>query len=89
MMELPVALDLGRQALLTALVVAGPILGIGILVGLTVSLLQTLTQVQDQTFSIVPKIVAMFGAAIFFVPWIANRLVEYAQSMFGGTFGGS
>ena len=88
MMELPVALDLGREALLTALVIAGPILGIGILVGLVVSLLQTLTQVQDQTFSIVPKIVAMFGAAIFFVPWIAGRLVQYAQSMFAGAFEG-
>ena len=83
MMELPVALDLGREALLTALVIAGPILGIGILVGLVVSLLQTLTQVQDQTFSIVPKIVA-----IFFVPWIAGRLVQYAQSMFAGAFEG-
>jgi len=88
MMELPVALDLGREALLTTLVIAGPILGTGILVGLIISLLQTLTQLQDQTFSIVPKIVAMFGAAIFFVPWLANRLVEYAQMMFAGGFGG-
>ena len=88
MIELPVALDLGREALLTALVIAGPILGIGILVGLTVSLVQTLTQVQDQTFSIVPKIVAMFGAAIFFVPWLAARLIEYAQQMFGGAIDG-
>ena len=58
----------------------------GILVGLIISLLQTLTQLQDQTFSIVPKIVAMFGAAIFFVPWLANRLLEYAQAMFAGGF---
>ena len=87
MMELPVALDLGREALLTTLVIAGPILGTGILVGLIISLLQTLTQLQDQTFSIVPKIVAMFGAAIFFVPWLANRLLEYAQAMFAGGFG--
>jgi flagellar biosynthetic protein FliQ len=57
-------------------------------VGLVVALLQTLTQIQDQTFSIVPKIVAMFGAAIFFVPWLANRLVAYAQAMFAGGFGG-
>lgn len=86
MLELPAALDLGREALLTTLVIAGPILGTGILVGLIISLLQTLTQLQDQTFSIVPKIVAMFGAAIFFVPWLANRLLEYAQAMFAGQF---
>jgi len=84
MMDLSAALDIGREALLTALIISGPILGVGILVGLVISLLQTLTQVQDQTFSIVPKIVAMFGAAIFFIPWLAARLVEYAQGMFGG-----
>jgi flagellar biosynthetic protein FliQ len=85
MMDVAAALDIGREALLTALVIAGPILGIGILVGLVIALLQTLTQIQDQTFSIVPKIVAMFGAAIFFVPWLANQLIEYAQAMFAGT----
>ena len=89
MMDVPAALDIGREALLTTLVIAGPILGIGILVGLVVALLQTLTQIQDQTFSIVPKIVAMFGAAIFFVPWLANRLIEYAQAMFAGDFSGT
>lgn len=81
-MDLTSALDLGREALLTTLVIAGPILAVGILVGLVISLLQSLTQLQDQTFSIVPKIVAMFAAAVFFVPWLANRLVEYAQHMF-------
>ncbi len=81
-MDLTSALDLGREALLTTLVIAGPILAVGILVGLVISLLQSLTQLQDQTFSIVPKIVAMFAATIFFVPWLANRLVEYAQHMF-------
>jgi len=80
--DLTSALDLGREALLTTLVIAGPILAVGILVGLVISLLQSLTQLQDQTFSIVPKIVAMFAAAVFFVPWLANRLVEYAQHMF-------
>jgi flagellar biosynthetic protein FliQ len=88
-MDLSAALDIGREALLTTLVIAGPVLGVGILVGLVIALLQTLTQLQDQTFSIVPKIVAMFGAAIFFVPWLANRLVEFAQSMFAGAFGGA
>ncbi len=86
MYELPEAIDLGREALLTTLVIAGPILGVGILVGLVISLLQTLTQLQDQTFSIVPKIVAMFGAAVFFVPWLANRLLEFAEAMFAGGF---
>ena len=59
-------------------------LGIGLVVGLVISLVQTVTQIQDQTLSIVPKIVAMVGAAIFFVPWLAQRVLEYSQQMFAG-----
>jgi len=81
-MELPLALDLGREALLTALIIAGPVLGIGVLVGLVISLGQAVTQIQDQTLSIVPKIVAMVTATVFFVPWLAQRLLEYTQTMF-------
>ncbi len=83
-MELSTALDVGREALLTALVIAGPVLAAGVLVGILISLVQAVTQLQDQTFAIVPKIVAMFAAALFFVPWVAGRLIEYTQSMFGG-----
>lgn len=82
-MEMSMALDLGRQALLTALIIAGPVLGVGIAVGLLISIVQTVTQIQDQTLSMVPKIVAMVGAAIFFVPWLAQRVLEYSQNMFG------
>lgn len=83
-METSFAIDLGRQALLTALIVSGPVLGIGVVVGLVISIAQTVTQIQDQTISIVPKIVAMVAAAVFFVPWLANRVLEYSQEMFGG-----
>lgn len=84
MMELNNALDLSREGLLTALLIAGPILGTGVVVGICISLIQTVTQLQDQTLSIVPKICAMIGAAIFFVPWLANHLIEYTQMMFAG-----
>ncbi|MCH7871346.1 MAG: flagellar biosynthetic protein FliQ, partial [Planctomycetes bacterium] len=46
------------------------------------SLLQTLTQLQDQTVSIVPKIVAMLLAAMYFIPWLAGRMIEFTQKMF-------
>lgn len=83
-MEMSLALDLGREALFTTLKVALPVLGTGVAVGLTISLLQTLTQLQDQTLSLVPKIVAMVTAAVLFLPWLATRLLEYTQSMFAG-----
>ncbi len=83
-MDMAAALDLGREALLTSLIIAGPVLGIGVVVGIIVSLVQTITQLNDQTLALVPKILAMVAATMFFVPWLAARLIEYAQSMFAG-----
>jgi flagellar biosynthetic protein FliQ len=80
-----VAIDLGRDALVTSLVLCGPVLAIGLLVGLVISIIQTVTQIQDQTLSLVPKIVAMIGTAVFFSAWLIQRLVEYSQRLFGAT----
>ena len=77
------ALDLGREALLQVLIISAPIMGIGMIVGLIVSLFQAMTQLQEQTLSFVPKIVAMVGLALVLVPWLANRLLEYSVTMFG------
>lgn len=83
-MEMSLALDLGREALITSLIISGPILAIGLVVGLIISIVQTVTQIQDQTISIVPKIVAMVAATVFFVPWLAQRTLEYSQHLFAG-----
>lgn len=85
-MELGDTLDLAREGLLISLVIAGPILLTGVVIGLGISLVQTLTQLQDQTISTVPKIVAMFAAAIFFIPWVGSQIIEYSQRMFSGGF---
>jgi flagellar biosynthetic protein FliQ len=74
---------MAREAFLLALTVSAPILGIGLVVGVLISLFQAVTQLQEQTMTFVPKIVAMVLSAAFFVPWIANRMLEYARSMFG------
>ncbi|GMU20974.1 MAG: flagellar biosynthetic protein FliQ [Phycisphaerae bacterium] len=77
------ALDMGREALLMVLVVSAPIMGIGLLVGLVISLFQSMTQLQEQTISFVPKIVAMVGVAVVLIPWLAERLLEYTREMLG------
>lgn len=82
-MDLGQALDTGREALLMVLVIASPIMGIGMAVGLIVSLFQSMTQLQEQTLSFVPKILAMVGISMALVPWIAERLLEYTQNMLG------
>jgi flagellar biosynthetic protein FliQ len=77
------AVDLSYEALFLALILAGPIMAIGMVVGLTISIVQAVTQLQEQTLSFVPKIVAMGVAAAFFVPWLATRMVEYTQRLWG------
>jgi flagellar biosynthetic protein FliQ len=85
-MDLSNALDLGREALFTALLISGPVLAAGVVVGVIISLVQTVTQIQDQTFALVPKIVAMFAAAAFFVPWVATQLIAYTRELLAGGY---
>jgi flagellar biosynthetic protein FliQ len=83
-MTLDQATDLVRQTLLLTLIIAAPMLLIGMVVGIIVSLFQAVTQIQEQTLTFVPKITAMFAAAIILMPWVSQRLIDYAVAMFGG-----
>jgi len=76
------AVDLVRHSLIMALTISAPMLIIGLVVGIFVSLLQAVTQIQEQTLSFIPKIVAMVAAAILLMPWTAQRLIEYSREMF-------
>ena len=82
-MDMDTALDIGRNAFHLALLTAAPILGMGLVVGLSISIFQAVTQLQEQTLTFVPKIAAMVLAASLFIPWIAARLLDYSQEMFG------
>jgi len=75
------AIDLGREAIITALLVGSPVLVMGIVVGLVIGLFQALTQIQDQTISFVPKIVAMIGALSLALPWLIQQMVQYSQDL--------
>ena len=76
------AIDLGRQCLMVTLVVSTPVLLIRMFVGLVISILQAVTQVQEQTLSFVPKIIAMILAIAFLLPWIAGQLMTFSREMF-------
>ena len=77
-------LALVREALMNTLLVSAPILGAGLLVGLVISLLQAVTQVQEQTLAFVPKIVAMVLVAVLLLGWIGGQISVFAERMFGG-----
>lgn len=81
-----IGIDLVRQALAQALMLAAPILLAGLTIGLIVSIFQTVTQVQEQTLSFVPKIGGMILVAIAIIPWIINVMLDYTTSMFTGHF---
>lgn len=72
---------LGRDALLTVLLVAGPMIGLGLLVGLVISIFQATTQIQEQTLTFVPKIVAVLVAGVIFGPWMLRNLVEFSERL--------
>ena len=76
--------DAVRVALLEALVIAVPILGAGLLIGLLISLFQAVTQIQEQTLSFVPKIAVMIVVAVLLLSWIVAQMTDFAVEMFGG-----
>jgi len=76
------ASQLVRNTLLLAMVISAPMLAIGLVVGIAISLLQALTQIQEQTLTFIPKIVSMVLAAIALMPWMTHRLIQYTFDMF-------
>ncbi|MDY0235490.1 MAG: flagellar biosynthesis protein FliQ [Gudongella sp.] len=75
-------LDVLRNGFLTIIVVAMPVLLTSMIVGLVISLLQAVTQVQEQTLSFVPKLIAVMLALIIFGNFMLNQLTSLAESMF-------
>lgn len=75
-------IDIGREALTVALTIATPLLAVALGVGLLISIFQATTQIQEQTLSFVPKIVAILISLILFGPWMLTTLVNYTQRLF-------
>lgn len=76
------AIDICRKAIQTILMVSAPMLLIGLLVGLLVSTFQAATQINEQTLSFIPKIVAVFLTMLFFGPWIIRIMITYTTGLF-------
>ncbi|MDP7204727.1 MAG: flagellar biosynthesis protein FliQ [Pirellulaceae bacterium] len=74
-------IDLAQQAITMTLLIAAPVLIVGLAVALVVGLFQALTQIQDTTLAMVPKILAMLITIGICLPWLLNRMVEYAQQV--------
>ena len=67
-------IDIARDAIVTLVLVASPLMLVGLAVGVAISLLQALTQIQEMTLVFVPKILAIFAAMLLMLPWMADAL---------------
>jgi flagellar biosynthetic protein FliQ len=74
-------LELSTQALELALRVALPLLVVGLVVGLAVSVFQAVTQIQEQTLSFIPKILALAAVLVIGGPWMLNQLLAYTTDL--------
>lgn len=80
--ELTIA-RLAKDALATVLLVAGPILGLSLIVGLVVSIFQATTQIQEQTLAFVPKILTVLVATVILGPWMLRVMMEFTTRLLG------
>lgn len=74
---------LGQDAVMTALLVAAPVLGFSLITGLVVSIVQAVTQINEVTLTFVPKILAVFMALALFGPWSMRIMMGFAERLFG------
>lgn len=76
------ALHWTQDALLTALIVAAPLLGVALAVGLAVSLFQAMTSIQEMTLSVIPKMLAVAGVLLLLAPWMLQTLTDFSVEIF-------
>ena len=75
-------IELGRQAVWVMLKVGAPGIVVALVVGLLVSLVQALTQIQEMTLTFVPKLVAMLGAMILAAPYMIDTLIDFSEQLY-------
>ena len=83
-MNADTVLDLGRNAMFITLLVSAPMLLSGMVVGLIISVFQSVTQIQEITLTFVPKIIVVMLAFAIFMPWMLSMFLAYVEPLFGG-----
>ena len=84
-----VVLALGKEALMVALMVGAPILGVSLVIGVVISIVQAATQVNEMTLTFVPKLIGIFVAMLIFGPWMMQTLLGFSAGLFAnmGAYG--
>lgn len=77
-----IVIEISRNALTTALMLAGPLLVLALVVGLAVSIFQAVTQINEATLSFVPKMIAVFAGMALLGSWMISTMINYTTSLF-------
>jgi len=81
-MDAETVVAIGQQALKVVLLVSGPMLVAGMLVGLVISVFQAATQINEMTMTFVPKIITVFVVLVISLPWAIGQLTDFTRAMF-------
>jgi flagellar biosynthetic protein FliQ len=77
-------MQMGQNAITTMIYLAGPVLLAAMAVGIVISILQAITQINEQTLTFIPKMIAVILTLMIMSPWMLRVLQDYAISIFGG-----
>ncbi len=81
-MDPALVVDIGRQSLVIVLLISGPLLLAGLIVGLLVGVFQAVTQIHEMTLTFIPKILAIVGMLFFMLPWMILKLINYVVNLY-------
>jgi len=84
MMTPEMVMTIGQQAMQVTLLISAPVLGVGLAVGLLVSIFQAATQINEMTLSFIPKLFAMFITLVLAGPWMIGTLLDFIRRLWGG-----
>lgn len=83
-MNVDAAVEIVRGAFWMTLLVGGPVLAVGFVAGILVSLVQILTSMQDPAFNTVPRLMVFLASTMLLLPWMADQLIDYTRRTLGG-----
>ena len=82
MLDTALVIDLGREALWVAVLIAGPLLGIALIVGLIIGIIQAATSINEMTLSFIPKIAALVAVLVLFGSWQVSVIVDFSRKLY-------
>ncbi|MGV3489405.1 MAG: flagellar biosynthesis protein FliQ [Tuberibacillus sp.] len=85
-MSMEFVVNVAERAVMTTLLIAGPLLVLALVIGLIVSIFQATTQIQEQTLAFIPKIVAVLVGLVIFGPWMLSEILSYTENIFANLY---